>query len=58
MTAGQVAKTLKLSHSRVMQFIRSGRLPAKKIGVQWFIEHADLDKVRVRKPGRPKKPSK
>lgn len=55
LTAAQAARLLKVSKSRVIQLIRSGRLPADKIGVQWLIDGADLAKVRNRKPGRPKK---
>jgi excisionase family DNA binding protein len=55
LTAVQVADQLGISKSRVIALIRAGRLPAQKIGVQWLINRADLHKVRVRKPGRPKK---
>lgn len=58
LTTAQAAKELKVSHSRIMQFILSKRLRAKKIGVQWFIERSALAAVRNRKPGRPKKSSK
>jgi excisionase family DNA binding protein len=55
LTTMESAASLGVSHSRIMQFIREKRLPAKKIGVQWFIERKDLAKVRNRKAGRPKK---
>jgi excisionase family DNA binding protein len=56
LTATEAAKALGVSHSRIMQFIRTKRLPARKFGAQWVIERKDLAAVRVRKPGRPKKP--
>jgi excisionase family DNA binding protein len=49
------ATDLGISASRVLQFINSGRLPAQMMGGIYLIRRADLAKVRVRKPGRPKK---
>jgi excisionase family DNA binding protein len=60
-TVQQAAASLKLSRSRVQALIASGRLPAEKVGMQYLIKPADLDKVKDRKPGRPRtarKPSK
>jgi excisionase family DNA binding protein len=54
LTSSEVAKSLGITQNRVNALIRAGRLPAKKIGIQYLIERADLAKVRVRKPGRPK----
>jgi excisionase family DNA binding protein len=56
MTTVQAAKTLGVTKSRVNALINAGRLPAQKIGIQWLIDRKDLAKVRIRKPGRPKKP--
>jgi excisionase family DNA binding protein len=53
MTIAEVQGKLGLSHARVLQFIRSGRLPARKVGVQWMIEKKDLAKLRIKKVGRP-----
>lgn len=49
------AKVLGINNSRVRQLILAGRLPAKKIGRDWIIREKDLEKVIVRKPGRPRK---
>ena len=46
-------KKLGIHHSRIRQFIREGRLPAKKIGNQWIIFEESLHLVRDRKTGRP-----
>ena len=55
LTVKQAAAKLELSTNRVRDLIRHGRLPAKKFGAMWIISSQDLDLVRVRKPGRPRK---
>ncbi len=55
MTAAQAGKELGVTRHRVIALIRAGRLPAEKVGMQYLIKPADLDKVRDRKPGRPPK---
>ena len=55
LTAKQAAEILGVHHSRVRVLIREGRLPAQKIGRDWIIMEPDLELVKVRKPGRPKK---
>jgi excisionase family DNA binding protein len=55
LTAKQAAEILGVHHSRVRVLIREGRLPAQKVGRDWIIMEPDLELVRVRKPGRPKK---
>ena len=55
LTAKQAAEILGVHHSRVRVLIREGRLPAQKVGRDWVIMEPDLELVRVRKPGRPKK---
>jgi excisionase family DNA binding protein len=55
LTTKQAAEILKVHHSRVRILIREGRLPAQKIGRDWIIMEPDLEKVKDRKPGRPKK---
>ena len=55
LTAKQAAEILGVHHSRVRVLIREGRLPARKIGRDWIIIESDLEFVKVRKPGRPKK---
>jgi excisionase family DNA binding protein len=53
-TSSEAAAKLGVTRPRVIQLIRAGRLPAKKVGMQYLIKPADLAKVRDRKPGRPK----
>ena len=55
LTTSQAAAKLGVSISRVQQFIKSGRLPAEKVGRDFIIQPKDLAKVRNRKPGRPRK---
>jgi len=55
LTANAAAKILKVSARRVRALIKAERLPAQKVGRDWVIFFEDLDLVRVRKPGRPKK---
>lgn len=49
----QAARILGVSPRRVRALITSGRLPAKMVGRDWLIEKPDLERVMVRKPGRP-----
>ena len=55
LTTKQAAKILGVNRSRVLQLIGAGRLPAKKFGWVWMIREQDLEKVKNRKTGRPKK---
>jgi excisionase family DNA binding protein len=55
LTAKQAAQILGVHHSRVRVLIREGRLPAQKVGRDWVIMEPDLELVKDRKPGRPKK---
>jgi excisionase family DNA binding protein len=55
LTAKQAAEILGVHHSRVRVLIREGRLPAQKVGRDWVIMEPDLELVKDRKPGRPKK---
>ena len=52
----QVAAHLGISDRAVRKLIDSGTLPAHKIGREWFIDPADLERpeVKNRRPGRPK----
>jgi len=54
----EIAQKLGVSQERVRVLITTGRLPAKKLGRDWFVEEKDLKLVRDRKPGRPRKPKK
>jgi len=56
LTTDQVGDILGVSGRRVRALIKVGRLPAQKFGKAWMIDKKDLQKVAIRKPGRP--PSK
>ncbi len=57
LTTTQAADILKVKQARVRQLILAGRLPAKKHGRDWIIRERDLEPVRIRKVGRPRKPN-
>jgi len=52
------AQRLGVSQDRVRALIKAGRLPATKLGRDYFIDPKDLTLVKNRKPGRPKKQGK
>lgn len=54
LTTDTAGKELGISGARVRRLILDGRLPAIKLGKTWLIERKHLQKVAVRKPGRPK----
>jgi excisionase family DNA binding protein len=54
-TAADAAVSLGVTKRRVIALIEAGKLKAEKIGNLYLIKPSDLDKVRDRKPGRPKK---
>lgn len=49
--------TRKLHCSRisVYRYIAKGLIPANRIGGEYFIRESDLENIKVRKPGRPRK---
>ena len=49
----KAAELLGVSQRRVSALIESGKLKASRVGNMWVIAPADLEAVRVRKPGRP-----
>ena len=55
LTTKEAAEHLKISVRRVHQLIEDGRLPAEKMGRDYFIKDEDLKLVEDRKPGRPRK---
>lgn len=55
LSVSEAAKELNLSPRRIHDFIKDGRLPAEKIGVYYVIKQADLELVKDRPTGRPKK---
>jgi excisionase family DNA binding protein len=57
LTTKETAERLNISVRRVHQLIEVGRLPAEKMGRDYFINDEDLKLVEDRKPGRPRKSS-
>ena len=57
-TVKEAAQILGITIGRVHQLIADERLPAEKLGSQFTIKKADLELVRERKVGRPKKEKK
>lgn len=55
LTTADVAERLGVTVPRVHALIRVGRLPAEKMGRDYFIKEEDLKLVENRKPGRPPK---
>jgi excisionase family DNA binding protein len=53
LTTKEVAERLGVTVPRVHTFIKEGRLPAEKMGRDFFIKEADLKLVADRKTGRP-----
>jgi excisionase family DNA binding protein len=51
----EAARRLNVTPSRVRAMIDSGRLKATKVGIVWMIDPKDLEAVRDRKTGRPRK---
>ncbi len=51
----EAAEKLGLSLRRVQALITVGRLPAQKIGNSYVVREKDLEAVKERKAGRPKK---
>ena len=54
----EAAKRLGVSSNRVRALIDSGRLKAQKIGREYAIDPKDLEAVKDRKVGRPRKARK
>jgi len=55
LTTQQAAERLGISEGRVRALILAGRLPAEKFGKAHMIKEKDLELVRERSPGRPKR---
>jgi excisionase family DNA binding protein len=55
LTTKEAAAKLGVSVLRVQQLIWAERLPAEKMGRDYFIKEDDLKLVADRKPGRPRK---
>ena len=54
----EAAKRLNVTVSRVLKMIAAKRLKATKLGNVWLIDPKDLDAVKDRKVGRPRKARK
>jgi excisionase family DNA binding protein len=57
-STAEAAKRLGVTANRVRALIDAKRLKATKLGNVWLIEPKDLEAVRQRKPGRPRKSRK
>jgi excisionase family DNA binding protein len=55
LTTRQAAAELHITVRRVQAMIRAGRLTAHKVGRDWLINASEIDRVRIRTNGRPKK---
>ena len=55
LTTPEAAERLGVTVTRVQQLIAAGRLPAEKLGRDYFIKEVDLKLVEDRRPGRPPK---
>jgi excisionase family DNA binding protein len=55
LTTNEVAERLGVTVQRIHALIKSGRLPAQKMGRDYFIQEEDLRLVEERKSGRPRK---
>lgn len=51
----EAAENLGVTIGRVHQLITDKRLPAQKLGSQFVVKKEDLELVRERKTGRPRK---
>ena len=54
-TTTEAAKRLGVTPTRVRALIEAKRLKAFKYGREWLIDPKDLEAVKVRKVGRPRK---
>ena len=57
-STAEAAKRLNVTPSRVRAMIARGRLKAMRIGIMWLIDPKDLEAVKDRKVGRPRKARK
>jgi excisionase family DNA binding protein len=57
-STAEAAKRLGVTANRVRAMIESKRLKATKVGNVWVIDPKDLDAVKDRKVGRPRKTTK
>jgi excisionase family DNA binding protein len=55
LTTKEAAERLGVTVTRIQQLIGEGKLPAEKMGRDYFIKEDDLKLVADRKRGRPRK---
>jgi excisionase family DNA binding protein len=55
LTTKEAAERLGVTVQRIHALIKNERLPAQKMGRDYFVEEKDLKLVEERKPGRPRK---
>ena len=46
LTLKQVARELDRSLEQVRRYVREGKLPAQKVGIQWFVSRRALDEFK------------
>jgi excisionase family DNA binding protein len=51
----EAARTLGIGADRMRVLLRTGRLPARKVGGRWVVLRRDLALVAHRSPGRPRR---
>lgn len=54
-TLAEAAALLGLTKRRVQVFVKAGRLPATRVGIQFLVRRADVLAFAPGKPGRPPK---
>ena len=57
-STAEAAKRLGVTTNRVRAMIEAKRLKAIKVGREWLIDPKDLEAVKERKVGRPRKTNK
>jgi excisionase family DNA binding protein len=57
-STAEAAKRLNVTQSRVQKMIAAKRLKATKVGNVWLIDPKDLEPLKDRKVGRPRKARK
>ncbi|PTN07987.1 helix-turn-helix domain-containing protein [Mangrovibacterium marinum] len=45
LTVDEVAGKLSLTNKTIRKHIKSGKIPAKKIGKRWYISEEDFEKI-------------
>jgi len=55
LTISEVAKLKGVSRQRIFALIKSGRIPAEKVGVQWLIREREARLWQPQAAGRPRR---